>query len=300
LSKIIESGFGILPMTSYLRTSKMKPKDKYVDLNGLRAHYLDWGRDGLQPMLLLHGFMAHAHAWDDFASAFKARYHVIALDQRGHGESQWCEDGAYSLSEHFSDLVYFVEGLDLKGLILVGHSMGGRNALFYTACNPQRVKKLVLVDARPASDPKSSRALRRDLRSLPYEALSLSEVVRTIQDLYPYLSRKTCRHLACYGYRQIAGEKFVPRFDLRMSLELDRLGCVTENLWPFLKNVACPTLIIRGKESPFLSRADARKMCGMIQSAKMMEIPLAAHMPVQENPRSFRKVISEFLDDKNK
>jgi len=93
-------------MTSYLRISKTNPKDEYVDLNGLRLHYLDWGNDGFQPILLLHGFMAHAHVWDDFALAFRAQYHVIALDQRGHGESQWCEDGAYSISDHFSDIVY--------------------------------------------------------------------------------------------------------------------------------------------------------------------------------------------------
>src|SRR4030042_5227817 len=138
----------------------IEPKEKYLDVNGIRLHYLDWGNYKLQPILLLHGFMAHAHVWDDFGQNFRTRYHVIALDQRGHGETQWCEDGAYSIYDHFSDIVCFVEILGLRDLILIGHSMGGRNALFYTACNPNMVEQLILADIRPGNDPKSSKALK--------------------------------------------------------------------------------------------------------------------------------------------
>src|SRR4030042_6894712 len=136
------------------------PKEKYLSVHGIRLHYLDWGNVRLQPILLLHGFMAHAHVWDDFAQSFRSRYRVIALDQRGHGDTQWCEDGAYSIDDHFPDMVRFVETLKLRDLILIGHSMGGRNALFYAACNPERVARLILIDIRPGSDPKSSKALK--------------------------------------------------------------------------------------------------------------------------------------------
>jgi len=279
---------------------KVKPKDEYLDIDGLRLHYLDWGNGRHQVMLLLHGFMAHAHAWDEFALGFRNRYHIIALDQRGHGESQWSRDAVYSIDAHFSDIANIVKILSLKDLILIGHSMGGRNALFYTVCHPQNVERLVLVDARPSSDTGTSKTLRHHLVHLPLQADSLSEVVQVIQRLYPYLSTKTCEHLASYGYRQILGGKFVPKFDVRMSLQSDRLGCVTEDLWPFLKNVVCPTLIVRGKDSAFLSRAGVRKICKIIPGAKSKEIPMATHMPVQENPRAFQKVISDFLNEKCK
>ena len=68
--------------------NKNKPEDRYVDINQLRLHYFDWGDKNKQPMLLLHGFMGHAHVWDDFVSHFREKYHIIVLDQRGHGESQ--------------------------------------------------------------------------------------------------------------------------------------------------------------------------------------------------------------------
>jgi len=273
------------------------PEDKYLKVNGLRLHYLDWGKSRHQTMLLLHGFMAHAHAWDEFAMSFRNRYQIIALDQRGHGESQWSKDGFYSIDDHLLDLVHTIKLLKLKNLIMVGHSMGGRNALFYAACYPQNVERLILIDARPSSDPKNSKALRHLLIHLPLQTSSLREVVKAIRNLYPYLPTKTCRRLAYYGYKKIRDRKYVPKFDMRMGLQSNRLGCITEDLKPFLANVTCPTLVVRGKESLFLSSSDARKICNIIPNAKSREIPMSTHMPVQENLQAFKKVILDFLGE---
>jgi esterase len=282
----------------HMRAMKTTPRDKYLAVNDLRLHYLEWGQGCHRTMVLLHGFMAHAHVWDEFALSFRNRYHIIALDQRGHGESQWSKDELYSIDAHFSDIVNIIKTLNLKNIILIGHSMGGRNALFYTACYPQNVERLIIVDTRPSSDLKTSKALRHHLINFPLEAFSLIEVERAIQRLYPYLSMRTCRHLAYYGYRQIADGRFVPKFDVRMSLQSNRLGCVTEDLRPYLKNVTCPTLIVRGKESLFLSRTAARKICDTIHKAKLREIPMATHMPAQENPQAFQNLISDFLGER--
>ena len=136
------------------------PQDRYLKINGLRLHYLDWENHGCQTILLLHGFMAHAHVWDDFVLNFQSYYRVIALDQRGHGESQWSGDMAYTLDDHFSDIAHFIEILDLNDLILIGHSMGGRHALFCAACVPHKVDRLILVDARPGNDHHRGAAIR--------------------------------------------------------------------------------------------------------------------------------------------
>ena len=84
-----------------------KPIDKYATVNGLLFHYVDWGSCPRPSMLLLHGFMGHARVWDVLATQFRNRYHVIALDQRGHGESEWSTKGAYTLDDHFSDITDF-------------------------------------------------------------------------------------------------------------------------------------------------------------------------------------------------
>jgi len=272
------------------------PKDAYLEIKGLRLHYLDWGKNEKEPMLLLHGFMAHAHAWDEFASAFQDRYHIIALDQRGHGESQWSEGEAYSLDDHFSDIAYLVQFLELKDLILVGHSMGGRNALFYAACQPENVGRLILVDARPADSVRAAERLKHDLLHLPLQASSLDEIAEAMRVLYPLLSIEICHDLVSHGYKEEGlGGQFVPKYDARMGFHSEQMGCMTEDLWPFMKNVVCPTLIVRGEESPFLSREDAQKMGVVIPQAKWVEIPQATHLPVQENPVEFKRVVSDFL-----
>ncbi len=272
------------------------PIDGYLDLNGLRFHYLDWGNQGRRPFLLLHGFMAHAHVWDEFASVARPNYHVLALDQRGHGESQWSAARAYTIDNHFLDLSAFVEALQLPPLILMGHSMGGRNALFYAASNPQKIAGLILVDARPGNHPAAVEALRQQMLSLPLLANSLDEVGRAVQSLYPSLSLEICLGLARHGYKQEPNGQYVPKYDRRMGLDSERSGYAAEDLWPFLKNVACRTLIVRGEKSPFLSLEDARKMIDLLPQAELTEIPQATHLPMQENPRGFAKVVLDFLN----
>jgi len=80
-----------------------------------------------------------------------------------------------------------------------------------------------------------------------------------------------------------------------MSLSAERSGYVTEELWRFLKNLACPTLVIRGKESEFVSQSDARKMCEIMPDATWREVPSAAHVPVLENPEEFSRIVEDFL-----
>jgi pimeloyl-ACP methyl ester carboxylesterase len=274
----------------------IEPKEKYLDVNGIRLHYLDWGNRELQPVLLLHGFMAHAHIWDDLALAFRAQYRVIALDQRGHGESQWCEDGAYSISDHFSDLVCFIEGLGLKDLIIIGHSMGGRNASFYTACNPNMVEQLILVDIRPGNDPASSKALKNLLNHISLQAAPVEEVVKKIRTLSPYLSKEICDHIVAHGFKKIPNGMMAPKFDVRMIQQLEKMDYGTEDLWPFFKNIICRSLVIRGKRSSFLSKKVAQKICRFIPNVELREIPESTHFPAQENPIVFNKVISDFLN----
>lgn len=283
-------------MTTKMMLKGIKPKDKYLNVNGLRLHYLDWGNSRLQPMLLLHGFMAHAHVWDNFALSFRTQFHIIALDQRGHGESQWVEEGSYSIYDHFSDIANFIEMLKLKDLVLIGHSMGGRNAILYTACNSHNVERLILVDARPCSNPIASRALKHLLIHLPLQAISLDEVVQEVHAIYPYLSWKICQHIANYGFKQMPDGKFVPKYDMRMIEQTKRSGYDIEDLWFFIKNIACPTLVVRGEKSPFLSKKVAQKMCRLIPKAELEEISESTHLPAQENPKAFNRVISHFLN----
>jgi pimeloyl-ACP methyl ester carboxylesterase len=275
-----------------------QPKERFLKSSGLRLHYLVWGHDKNPPLLLLHGFLAHAHFWDDFARRFQPRYHVIALDQRGHGESQWSKEGAYTIYDHFRDLAGFIEALKLNHLILVGHSMGGRNALFYAACIPTYVERLILVDARAGKNPQAAQMLRHILLTFSKQARSIQEWVDAIQSIYPRLSPTQCRYIIRRGFQRNGGGKFIPGYDPSISQQLERFNYQTDDLGIFLKNIRCPTLIIRGSRSPFLSRVEAEKMTRAIPQAELREIPKSTHLPSHENPGFFYKVISDFLNQK--
>jgi pimeloyl-ACP methyl ester carboxylesterase len=174
--------------------------------------------------------------------------------------------------------------------------MGGRNALFYTACRPNRVKQLILADIRPGNDPKSSKALKTHLNHIPLQAGSFEEIAKKLRTLSPHLSKEISHHIVAYGFKKMSNGKVVPKFDVRMIQQLEKLDYDTEDLWPFLQNVICRSLVIRGKRSSFLSKKVAQKICKFIPNAELREIPESTHFPAQENPIVFNKVISDFLN----
>src|SRR6266850_82401 len=125
----------------------LRPLDRDVVVNGLRLHVLDWGGGDRTPLVLLHGFTGHAHAWDTLSIALQPHFHVYAVDQRGHGDSDPAD--VYNAIASFDDISGVVDQLGLPSLVLVGLSMGGRNAMYFTSKRPDRVQKLVIVDIGP-------------------------------------------------------------------------------------------------------------------------------------------------------
>ncbi len=275
----------------------VRPQDKYLSINGLKLHYLDWGSASKQAMLLLHGFIALANAWDYFAPAFSHRYHVLALDQRGHGESQWPSNAAYTTEDHLVDIACFVDALNLDNFVMVGHSMGGRNAIMYSGCFPDKVAQLILIDCRPVSDLESSGAIGELLSIIPDETSSIDEVALELKCLYPRLSLEMACYLASHCFMQMPNGKFSPKCDLTMKEQAKRAGYRVSDLWPFLEYITCPTLIIRGAESPVLPREIAQRMCQANHNARLVEIEGATHLPPQENPTAFEEVVKCFLEN---
>src|SRR5947207_9321739 len=134
----------------------LRPIDRQLVVNGLKLHALDWGGEGRVPLLLLHGFTGHAHAWDTLSIALQPHYRVLALDQRGHGDSDPAD--IYNPAVSFDDIVGVIEQLGLSSLILIGLSMGGRNAIYLSAKRPDLVQKLVTVDIGPTISTRAAAA----------------------------------------------------------------------------------------------------------------------------------------------
>jgi pimeloyl-ACP methyl ester carboxylesterase len=119
--------------------------DKTVTLRGLRFHYREYGDGSAPPIVLLHGVASNAKIWITVAPRLAERFHVLALDQRGHGESDKPDSG-YDFATVAADLGAFIDALKLKRSMVAGHSWGGNVALEYAAGHPDALAGLALVD----------------------------------------------------------------------------------------------------------------------------------------------------------
>lgn len=121
-----------------------EPEDRFVNVRGIRLRYVDWGDNG-PPVLFLHGDMRTARSWDAVARDLFDRFHLLSLDSRGHGDSDWPDTG-YTFAERTEDLAHFFDAVGLTGAIGVGHSSGGAVMALLADRAPGLFSRLVLLE----------------------------------------------------------------------------------------------------------------------------------------------------------
>ena len=277
-------------------TTRIKPQDKTVTANGLSLHYLDWGASEKTDMVLLHGLRGHGHSWDDVSAALCQKFHVLALDQRGRGGSDWAPDGDYSTDAYVADLAGYCEALRLDSFVLVGHSMGGRNSMVFAGRYPERVKKLIVVDVGPEIDPRGGDRIAQEIRAVPEEFESFEAVMEYMGKQNRFASGSVLKRRLQYATKELANGKIGWRYDLAIR-EQRRQGTAppSEDLWPVLPKITCPTLIVRGMDTDLLTPEVAQRMVATMPNARVVDIPRAGHMVFEDNPDDFIPAVQSFL-----
>lgn len=269
-----------------------QPIDKYIKIDSFDFHYLDWGNSGAPPMILLHGLCGNAHYWDFFARSIQPDYHIIALDQRGHGDSSWT--GNYGPRGYVGDLEVFLDLLGLTDIVLIGHSLGGINALLYAEQHPEIVAKLVIVDIGPEIGTAGSERMLREMMNNPISFRSLSEAEHYFKQVQPRYSETFLQHQSKYALKQDGPHDFKFKFDP----ELHETKMVSPDwLWGYLERIVCPTLILRGSESDVLLMDVAHKMVESLVFGCVTEIDSACHSIPGDNPQAFEEAVRKFLTD---
>ncbi len=275
---------------------QVQPRERTVTVNGLRIHFLEWGAAGKQPVILLHGLRGHAHCWDDFSEAMGEDHHVFALDQRGRGESDWAKDGDYSTEAFVSDLAAFCEELKPAPFILVGHSMGGRNSMAFTAKYPERVRRLIIVDVGPTLDPRGRARMKEEMDAAPEEFESFEAVVKDETRLNRYASDSVLRRRMKYSTEELPNGKFKWKYDLAVRDQMRKgTGAAPLDLWPEVPKITCPTLLVRGADTDVLGEETARQMLERIPKAELVTIASAGHMVFEDNPDAFNTAVRGWL-----
>src|SRR5919198_1959717 len=266
----------------------LRPRDLDVTCNGLRLHVLDWGGGDRTPLLLLHGFTGHAHAWDTLSIALQPRFHVYALDARGHGDSDPAD--TYDVGAAFGDISGVVDQLGLTSCVLVGLSMGGRHAMYFASRRPERVQTLVVVDIGPEISARATAPA-----SGPPEPDTWESIEQAAQHLYranPYPGIHYYRWVVSHSLRQRPDGALVWKWhpsvkERRSQLDID--------WWALLRSIPVPTLVLRGEESMILDRDVAERMAKELPRGKFVEIPRAVHTLHEDNPEAVLDALKAFL-----
>jgi esterase len=266
-------------------------RKRSVVVGELFLSFLEWGTAGRPVLCFLHGGSAHAHWFDLVAPAFTDRFHVIALDQRGHGESEWAKPPAYATENFAADLLGFVDALGFARVTLIGHSMGGHNAMSFSAWHPDRVRALVIIDSRPMiPTDRLDRLRRRGERTLrPYPSREAAAQSFRLVPRETNADPALLAHMGAAGVVERDGA-WVYRFDPASNAERRPVDA-----WTLLDRITAPTLIARGDLSPVLPRDMADKLRSAIRGASLVEIPASYHHVTLDNPAGFVLELDSFL-----
>jgi pimeloyl-ACP methyl ester carboxylesterase len=271
----------------------------------MRLHYLDWGNKHLPPILFLHGGALTAHTWDLVCLALRDQYHCIALDQRGHGDSDWAptddSGGAdYSIGAQLADTKGFVDKLGLDKFILVGMSLGAINSLAFAIAHPERLSHLVIIDAGPEMRrPGSSRI--RDFVNEVQDTVTVEAIIEKALKFNPRRDPKILRRSLMHNLRQQPDGTWKWKYDTRRfkALGQDSHRAERAKLADGLARIACPALVVRGGESDVFHEEDGISLAQRLPAGRFVTVPRAGHTVQGDNPKDLVAELRRFFAGDN-
>lgn len=282
----------------------MEPRSLRVPVtHGLELNVLEWSSEGV-PLVLLHGHGNEAHLWDDFAPTIAPHYRVLAVDQRGHGDSDWDAEGRYETEYMVDDLEAMTEALGIERFVLVGFSMGGRVSMSFAGRHPERLAGLVIIDIGPELDPRGVMRIGQEMQTQRAPVFTSEDEYTAMLSLnYPAGQPEALRRMSRYALRQRDDGLFELKMDPKMRGERPtddaaraKEEALTAELWDALARVPCPTLVVRGAASDILSPDVADRMVDdVLQSGTLEVIAQAAHSVATDNPKGFEEAVCRFV-----
>jgi esterase len=273
------------------------PQSRHLVVDGFRLHVLDWGGAG-QPLLFLHGGALTAHSWDLVCLALRERHRCVAVDQRGHGDSEWSPGLDYGTDAHVRDIAGLIERLELERPILVGQSLGAINGLAYAARHPGRLSGLVMVDAGPWVQRRGTGRIV-DFVLQDAELPSVDDFVERARRFNTRRDPELLRHSLLRNLRPLPDGGWTWKYD-RRHLSRERIQAFEaelRELEELLPAVRCPVLVVRGGESDVMTAADAERLAGRLPDGRAIAVANAGHTVQGDNPAALAAALLEFVGE---
>ena len=271
-----------------------------IVLRHQRFHFLDWGEADAPTIVLLHGSHQSCHSWDLVSLHLAQKYRVLALDQRGHGDTEWARDWDYSNNTMALDAEAFIEAMDLKKPIVMAHSMGGRNSLLLARNAPDIMQALVIVDVGPEVSERGRKVISSFVRE-NQEFDDLEHFIENVRKYDPYRSREHIERTVKYNMIQRVDGKFVSKCDSNprragaqaQMAEKDNVTLEEARSFDF------PVLILRGETSNILEPDAATRFRDALPQGQLIEVPNCGHNVHSQNTLGFLDAVAPFLEGLN-
>ena len=271
--------------------------DELIEMRGLRFHFRDWPSKRLNApsLVLLHGFTGHARSWNPFAEAMTVRYRVLALDQRGHGETGWAAADRYSIDDMINDLESFVQALGLQDFTLVGLSMGGLVTMEYAGRCPKALAACVIVDIGPNIDRSGSSRIQTSVQAVDTFA-SREEAFAVARAENSRPPEVLHRQRSDASLMRTETGRWTYRYDRALRTPGNLRMRDPETAWRSCAKIEAPTQIVRGELSDILSPQIAQRMVATIPDARLVTVANAGHGVPYDAPEGFLAAVREFLE----
>ena len=291
--------------TSSVDLQRENPASHIYFSQRLRLHFLDWGNPNAPHVLLVHGIHDQCHAWDWTARHLCDRYHVIAPDLRGHGDSEWSKGGNYALLDHVYDLAQLVHQQKLKPLTIIAHSLGGTIAALFAGSHADAVERLIIIEGvglypmrgHAAPEHRIKEWVRSNLSlagRVPRRYSTLDEAAQRMQQQNPHLDESQARHLTIHGTHQNEDGSYMWKFDnyTRLSSPYDITQDDMRAIW---ECISCPVMIINS-ERGYPHRIGQDGTLDHFQNVSLKVIGNASHWTHHDQLNEFLGLVDDFLN----
>jgi len=264
-----------------------------IVLRHRRFHLLEWGEPSSPALILLHGGHQSAHSWDLVSLSLADRYRILALDQRGHGDTEWSRDGDYSSEAMAEDVLAFVAAEDIVEPIIFGHSMGGLVTLNVLGLAPALSRAAVLVDVGPEVDSRGTSMIREFINSA-VEFDDIEEFVERVHAYDPFRSKEHIERTVRYNMLRRADGKYVSKCDRNFAAPAADRG--PRMKLEAVRDFQLPVLVVRGEHSNVLQPDAAERFVQALPFGNLITIPDCGHNVHSQNTSGFLRAVVPFLE----